>query len=104
MKSSCICLFAGAVVCALILQLPAAEAARFREKVLHSFGSGADGSVPFASVIDVSGTLYGTTFGGGTHGAGTVFALDPTAGVETVLYSFCSRKDCADGQGPDAGL
>ncbi|MGB8908924.1 MAG: choice-of-anchor tandem repeat GloVer-containing protein [Candidatus Cybelea sp.] len=51
------------------------------EKVLHSFGSGSDGAYPFGGLIDVNGTLYGTTAGGGTHtgcfygGCGTVFAL-----------------------------
>jgi uncharacterized repeat protein (TIGR03803 family) len=45
------------------------------EQVLHSFGSGSDGSEPYASLIDVNGTLYGTTYYGGTYGGGTVFAL-----------------------------
>jgi len=36
------------------------------ETVLHSFGSGADGEYPIASLIDVKGTLYGTTEEGGT--------------------------------------
>ena len=49
------------------------------EQVLHSFGSGSDGVSPHASLIDVNGTLYGTTFlgGGGAFGLGTVFALKP---------------------------
>ena len=46
-----------------------------KEKVLHSFGNGTDGKQPFAGLIDVNGTLYGTTAGGGTYGYGTVFAL-----------------------------
>jgi hypothetical protein len=37
------------------------------EKVLHSFGSADDGSFPSAGLVDVSGTLYGTTFNGGSH-------------------------------------
>ena len=51
------------------------------ETVLHNFGKRADGIYPQASLIDVNGTLYGTTFGGGTYGAsngeggGTAFAL-----------------------------
>jgi hypothetical protein len=31
----------------------------------------AAGLVPFAGLIDLSGTLYGTTFKGGAHGHGT---------------------------------
>jgi uncharacterized repeat protein (TIGR03803 family) len=40
---------------------------------------------------------------GGTSGAGTVFQVS-AAGQETVLHSFCSLNDCADGQLPYAGL
>ena len=45
------------------------------EKMLHSFGYGSDGATPLAGLIDVKGTLYGTTSAGGAHGDGTVFAL-----------------------------
>jgi uncharacterized repeat protein (TIGR03803 family) len=48
------------------------------EKMLYSFGSSnSDGLHPYASLIDVNGTLYGTTSGGGAYGNGTVFALTP---------------------------
>lgn len=47
------------------------------EKVLHSFGYGADGATPLAGLVDVKGTLYGTTSAGGANGNGTVFALTP---------------------------
>lgn len=45
-----------------------------------------------------SGKLYGTTGGGGTHGQGTVFELDPPAQqggpwTETVLHSFTGLAD-----------
>jgi uncharacterized repeat protein (TIGR03803 family) len=46
-------------------------------RLLYSFGHGSDGQHPEASLIDVNGTLYGTTFKGGTHGDGTVFTLKP---------------------------
>ena len=55
---------------------------------LHSFTGEPDGDGPVGALIDVGGTLYGTTFTGGTHGAGTVFTIDPTTGAETVLHSF----------------
>jgi uncharacterized repeat protein (TIGR03803 family) len=47
------------------------------EKVLHDFGHGSDGASPLAGLIDVKGTLYGTTSSGGKYGKGTVFALTP---------------------------
>ena len=82
------------------------------ESVLHNFCSFelcSDGSEPFASLIfDQAGNLYGTTFSGGAHDeAGTVFKLAPNADgswTESVLYNFCSRTNCGDGELPSAGL
>jgi uncharacterized repeat protein (TIGR03803 family) len=48
-----------------------------KEAVLHSFGSLPDGQYPYEGLVDVNGTLYGTTTAGGTHNAGTVFSLSP---------------------------
>jgi uncharacterized repeat protein (TIGR03803 family) len=47
------------------------------ERVLHSFGAGNDGKFPQAAVLNVNGTLYGTTESGGSTNSGTVFALRP---------------------------
>jgi hypothetical protein len=49
----------------------------WRQTVLHSFGSSQfDGSLPTGGLVsDRSGTLYGTTAGGGKAGYGTVFAV-----------------------------
>jgi len=71
------------------------------ESVLHSFGSGMDGYWPVAGLIDVKGTLYGTTFVGGTDGLGTAFALDTASGTESVLHSFSSGTG---GYFPSGGL
>jgi uncharacterized repeat protein (TIGR03803 family) len=62
------------------------------DKVLHSFGRGADGDSPSASLIDVGGTLYGTTRAGGTYKLGTVFSITPS-GKEKLLYSFGNGTD-----------
>jgi uncharacterized repeat protein (TIGR03803 family) len=72
--------------------------------ILHSFAGGADGSGPEADLIDVNGTLYGTTGGGGTNNGGTVFAVT-TSGSERVLHSFeaCCGTG-TDGSNPLAGL
>jgi uncharacterized repeat protein (TIGR03803 family) len=59
--------------------------------VLHSFNK-ADGAYPVASLIEVKGTLYGTTSGGGVNGSGTVFSVTPD-GTEHVLHSFGSGSD-----------
>jgi uncharacterized repeat protein (TIGR03803 family) len=71
-----------------------------KEKVLHSFGNGEDGAEPETALVEVNGTLYGTTFGGGAHGQGTVFSITPS-GTEKVLYSFVGGND---GASPAAAL
>jgi uncharacterized repeat protein (TIGR03803 family) len=69
------------------------------EKVLHSFGSDPDGAIPEAGLVDVHGTLYGTTAAGG-FGWGTVFSIS-TSGSEQVLYKFHAIPD---GHYPKAAL
>jgi uncharacterized repeat protein (TIGR03803 family) len=62
--------------------------------VLHSFASCSDGTYPITGLINVSGTLYGTTGSGGKDcsgpfsGNGTVFGINPSTGKEMVLYRF----------------
>jgi uncharacterized repeat protein (TIGR03803 family) len=70
------------------------------ETVLHSFGGSGDGKCSCSGLVNVNGTLYGTTSGGGANGYGTVFAITPS-GRETVLYSF---DRSGDGTGPNAAL
>jgi uncharacterized repeat protein (TIGR03803 family) len=70
------------------------------ETVIHSFGGSGDGALPFAGLLNVDGTLYGTTWEGGAYDRGTVFAIT-TSGTETVLHSFGAS---GDGKLPDAGL
>jgi uncharacterized repeat protein (TIGR03803 family) len=74
------------------------------ETLLHSFrnayGSGPDGSEPDGALVNLNGTLYGTTYHGGAYGLGTVFKIS-TSGTETVLHSF---RGGSDGSNPYAGL
>jgi uncharacterized repeat protein (TIGR03803 family) len=71
------------------------------ETVVYSFAGGTDAANPQAGVVgDAGGNLYGTTYGGGAFGIGTVFKVDQT-GAETVMYSFTGG---ADGQNPEASL
>jgi|SRR5579871_635534 len=87
--SSC----ASVVGCALALLSPAAADAKSKELVVHSFHTGGDGLYPKAGLVDVKGTLYGTTEVGGSHNEGAVFSVNPTTGAETVLYSFAGATD-----------
>jgi uncharacterized repeat protein (TIGR03803 family) len=71
--------------------------------VLHSFGKRGtlDGVEPFAGLVrDAAGNIFGTTFGGGHYGAGTVYKVD-ASGNESVLYSF---RGGSDGEFPSSTL
>jgi uncharacterized repeat protein (TIGR03803 family) len=69
--------------------------------VLHQF-QGTDGNTPYGRLLWEAGTLYGTTFFGGSPSPfnGTVYKLK-TEGTEEVLYNFTLGSD---GGNPYAGL
>ncbi len=73
------------------------------ERVLHRFKGTPDGAFPSANLVSVDGGLYGTTGGGGENGAGSVFAIDPNTGAESVIYSFKGQA-AGDGAAPQANL
>ncbi len=59
-----------------------------------------DGSNPYSALVQGSdGNFYGTTYGGGASGHGTVFKLTPL-GMLTTLHTFSGP----DGSAPAAGL
>lgn len=70
--------------------------------LLRSFStSAADGSFPWAAVVlDGAGNLYGTTFGGGTSGLGTVFRMKTDGTGFAVVHEFAGGA--ADGSYPEA--
>jgi len=66
-------------------------------QILHAFpamdpstGTNFDGALPVAGVLPVGNSLYGTTFGGGPGGVGTVFNLTipyPPAGITGIVHN-----------------
>ncbi|MGA3107731.1 MAG: choice-of-anchor tandem repeat GloVer-containing protein [Terriglobales bacterium] len=77
----------------------------YTEDVIYNF-TGTDGQLPSGSLsFDSSGSLYGTTEGGGEYGYGTVFELVNSLGTytEKVLYSFKGPGN-DDGQDPVPGV
>jgi uncharacterized repeat protein (TIGR03803 family) len=86
------------------------EGSSWRFTRLYSF-SGTDGSGPDSPpVVASNGTVYGTTGGGGSYGAGVLFGLSPSREVlpavfsnwtERLLYSFTGGSD---GAGPGGSL
>jgi uncharacterized repeat protein (TIGR03803 family) len=91
----------GSIGCGVIFRVTSTG----REKTVHDFaGPPSDGCTPIGALImDESGDFDGTTNGGGNNRLGTVFKLTAD-GTESVLYSFCRKAHCADGQAPYAGL
>ena len=92
---------------ATVFELTPNSDGTWTESVLYSFcqlEKCADGDGSVASLIfDAAGSLYGTTFGGGSSSAGTVFKLVPNSDgtwTESVLHSFSGP----DGADPAGGL
>ena len=95
----------------LVFGLTRTSALGWHELVVYPFTGGNDGGGPIGPLtLDANGNIYGTTFNGGTHGAGVVFKLSPnhlTRGwTETVLYSFQGTPygTSADGANPNGGV
>lgn len=103
-------------LCGTVFELspPAAPGGNWTFTTLYSFGGGNDGADPRAGVVfDQSGSLFGTTAGGGgtascnslVVGCGTVFELSPPsasggAWSEAILYSFTGGSDGAEPAAP----
>jgi uncharacterized repeat protein (TIGR03803 family) len=92
--------------------IPDAARTTWTQTILASFcartNCADDGGPEAALIMDQSGNLYGTTYGGGAHGKGAVFELTPNAArtnwTETVPHSFCAKAGCADGENPEVAL
>jgi uncharacterized repeat protein (TIGR03803 family) len=101
------------VGCGTVYELSPAETGFWTPTLIYSFtGGSTDGTLPWAGVTlkSTSATvLYGTTQGGGSSGAGTVYELAYTKPTkanqggwkETVLYNFLGKPD---GAAPVSGL
>lgn len=81
------------------------DVATGKELWYYSFKGAPDGANPDGGLLDVNGTLYGTTASGGVcssseDGCGTVFTIS-TSGNEQVIYRFQGGDD---GAGPNGTL
>jgi uncharacterized repeat protein (TIGR03803 family) len=76
---------------------------------VYGFTGTPDGAKPQAALININGTLYGTTADGGSpdrcsNGCGTAFSVTP-AGREAVVYRFANTDGLSNnGTNPTASL
>lgn len=83
--------------------VPNAANGSYTFNTLHAFTGGGDGGHPYSPLIlPTPGTLYGTTFGGGANGYGTVYKL--TAGVSgsftaNVVHAFTGDDGANEASG-----
>jgi len=90
--------FASTFSMILVLAAVAAPVQAQTFTVLSNF-TGSSGAYPYGGLMqDSAGTIYGTTYSGGTSSAGTMFAV--VYGAEPVLHSFSGP----DGSIPKGGL
>jgi uncharacterized repeat protein (TIGR03803 family) len=73
-------------------------------KSIFDFSGTNDGGPVYSALVQgTDGKLYGTTWGGGANGEGTVFRVT-SGGIVDTIYSFCVQSNCEDGATPLAGL
>lgn len=71
-------------------------------ETLRTFAPAGSGQFPDGRLfVTADGTIYGTTFGGGSNGLGTLFKFQPAGSNYTVLHHFGAGTD---GRRPSAGL
>jgi len=75
-----------------VMLTPSAQAQTY--SVIHNFVGGVGGNYPYDGLtMDRAGNFYGTTYGGGTSGQGSVFKL--TTGVEYYANGCIPAKHLA---------
>jgi hypothetical protein len=79
------------------------------ETVLHDFCTSNpchDGTQPGANGVTLGSgqTLVGATAAGGKNGAGAAYQIDVTSHKEDLLYVFCRKANCIDGDTPSGPL
>lgn len=68
---------------------------------LHDFNGVDDGGSPWGAMVQApDGNLYGTTYGGGAGGGGTVFMISPGGHTFRTLHYFTGGSDGGSPHGP----
>ena len=84
--------------CGIVFELVSEKTGRWKERIIHEFGSVTDGNLPRGDLVfDKTGALYGTTVLGGLYGAGIAYRMSRQGNEwsETVLHDFGNHRDGA---------
>ena len=100
----------GKLTCGTIFKINPVSG--FRTTVLEFTGAGIDsnglrkrGTAPAAALVnDGLGNLWGTTSGGGTEGAGTVYKFNVATGTLTTVIDFTRNGFVNKGESPNSKL
>jgi uncharacterized repeat protein (TIGR03803 family) len=87
----------------LIIVIAASQSKAQTYTVKGNFTATTKGTSLASLVEGTDGNFYVTTTFAGTHKEGSILKITPD-GTISVLYSFCSLANCADGEYPFAGL
>jgi uncharacterized repeat protein (TIGR03803 family) len=93
------CAFGCSLALGMVMQPASVQAGGYQQLWSFQGSADADGSSPFHGLLSYKGNFYGSTAGGGTYGAGTIYEL-LSQGGETLLYSFTGGSDGASPGGP----
>jgi len=88
----------GPMGCGVVFQLSPQSNGKWKETALYAFTGGSDGSQPDGGLVIDNGSLYGTTWGGGSSGSGVVFELScnpDETWSEAVTHSFVGTDGAA---------
>lgn len=99
--------YGGAEGFGTVYELSPGSGNSWTENIIYAFTNNIDGYSEYGLTFDSAGNLYGTTVGLSTTTYGTAFELTRGSGgtwTETVLHTFCSELDCADGTVPVGSL
>jgi len=91
--------------CGVVYELSPIKGGGWRQKVIHTFTGGNDGSTGSLGLLLVkAGNLYGIAELGGAHGVGTAFKLSPASGGKWKMSTIDAFKGVPHAGDPYGGL
>jgi uncharacterized repeat protein (TIGR03803 family) len=92
--------------CGVVYELSPTKGGQWKQKVIHTFTGGNDGSTGSLGLLlfDQTGNLYGVAELGGAHAAGTAFKLSPASGGKWQMSTLDGFRGMPHAGFPYGGL